>query len=100
MSLAVTDYCETLAAESRLELDTDTDTANHVRVDTPPQLLESEPEPEADAQILEALRSAKDRLFVLKLGENMESLIQERECVARFNFLAVFLITLPPQYPK
>ena len=33
--------------------------------------------PEADAQILEALKS-KDRLFVLKLGEQMEALILER----------------------
>ena len=33
--------------------------------------------PEADAQIIEALRS-KDRLFVLKLGEQMEALIRER----------------------
>lgn len=33
--------------------------------------------PEADAQILEALKS-KDRLFVLKLGEQMEALIRER----------------------
>ncbi|KAH8116498.1 hypothetical protein DFH11DRAFT_1580991 [Phellopilus nigrolimitatus] len=33
--------------------------------------------PEVDAQILEALRS-KDRLFVLKLGEQMEALIRER----------------------
>lgn len=35
-------------------------------------------EPEVDPQILEALKSVKDRLFVLKLGEQMESLIQER----------------------
>jgi hypothetical protein len=33
--------------------------------------------PEVDPQILEALRS-KDRLYVLKLGEAMESLINER----------------------
>lgn len=33
--------------------------------------------PEVDPQILEALRS-KDRLYVLKLGEAMESLIIER----------------------
>ena len=33
--------------------------------------------PEVDPQILEALRS-KDRLYVLKLGEAMESLISER----------------------
>ncbi|GJJ11404.1 hypothetical protein Clacol_005637 [Clathrus columnatus] len=37
-----------------------------------------DPEPEADEQILEALRSPKDRLFVLRLGESMESLIQDR----------------------
>lgn len=32
---------------------------------------------EPDAQIIEALRS-KDRIFVLKLGEQMEALIKER----------------------
>jgi len=37
--------------------------------DTDPQILEA---------LLEALRS-KDRLWVLKLGENMESLITERQ---------------------
>lgn len=34
---------------------------------------------EVDPQILEALRSNKDRLYVLKLGEQMEALIQERK---------------------
>lgn len=34
--------------------------------------------PEVDPQILEALKS-KDRLFVLKLGEQMEGLIRERQ---------------------
>lgn len=33
--------------------------------------------PEVDPQIIEALKS-KDRLFVLKLGEQMEALIKER----------------------
>ncbi len=33
----------------------------------------------ADPQILEALKSGKDRIFVLKLGEQMEALIQERK---------------------
>ena len=88
MSLSFTDYCEALNSEPRLELDGDTDTQD--RLDSPPQPLEPEPEPEADAQILEALRSAKDRLFVLKLGESMEALIQERLCVPRFN-LAIHL---------
>ena len=36
---------------------------------------------EPDAQILEALRS-KDRIYVLKLGEQMEALIKERRCVS------------------
>lgn len=31
--------------------------------------------------IIEALRSAKDRLFMLKLGDSMENLIAERQCV-------------------
>ncbi|KAF8513418.1 hypothetical protein BU17DRAFT_68792 [Hysterangium stoloniferum] len=43
-----------------------------------------EPDPEADEQILEALRSPKDRLFVLKLGENMESLIIEKHIRTRY----------------
>ena len=34
--------------------------------------------PEVDPQIIEALKS-KDRLFVLKLGEQMEALIKERQ---------------------
>lgn len=34
--------------------------------------------PDVDAQIIEALKS-KDRLFVLKLGEQMEGLIRERQ---------------------
>ena len=35
--------------------------------------------------IIEALRS-KDRLFVLKLGEQMEALINERKSVLRFSY--------------
>ena len=43
------------------------------------QALSVSPQPaEPDAQILEALRSAKDRLFVLKLGEAMEALINDQ----------------------
>ena len=34
--------------------------------------------PDVDPQIIEALKS-KDRLFVLKLGEQMEALIRERK---------------------
>ena len=34
-----------------------------------------------DVQILEALRN-KDRLYVLKLGEQMEAQIKERRCVS------------------
>ena len=33
----------------------------------------------ADPQIIEALKSPKDRIFVLKLGEQMEGLIHERK---------------------
>ena len=36
---------------------------------------------EPDPQIVEALKS-KDRLYVLKLGEQMETLIRERGCVS------------------
>ena len=43
-------------------------------------LVPTSPSPEIDPQILEALRS-KDRIYVLKLGEQMESLISERRCV-------------------
>ncbi|KAI8996516.1 hypothetical protein BD414DRAFT_455322 [Trametes punicea] len=35
-------------------------------------------DPEPDEQILEALRSSKDRIYVLKLGEQMEALIKDR----------------------
>ena len=37
---------------------------------------------EPDAQIVEALKN-KDRLYVLKLGEQMEALIKERRYVTR-----------------
>ncbi len=40
---------------------------------SPSALLDAEP----DAQILEALRG-KDRIYVLKLGEQMEALIKDR----------------------
>ena len=82
MSLAITDYCETLASDPAFELESNAQMVNIPDAASEP-LRQSEPEPElepeADAQILEALRSPKDRLFVLKLGENMESLIQERQ---------------------
>jgi len=35
---------------------------------------------DVDPQIIEALKS-KDRIYVLKLGEQMESLIKDRRCV-------------------
>ena len=37
-----------------------------------------------DVQILEALRN-KDRLYVLKLGEQLEALIKERRCVSTWS---------------
>jgi hypothetical protein len=82
MPFALTDCCETLTSDSAFELNSNTHIVN--TPDVMPEILpqpesELEPEPEADAQILEALRSPKDRLFVLKLGESMESLIQERQ---------------------
>jgi len=40
--------------------------------------------PDVDASILEALRS-KDRLFVLKLGEQMEALIKERHSRTKYS---------------
>lgn len=40
--------------------------------------------PEApDPAIVDALKNAKERLFVLKLGENMESLIDHRKYATR-----------------
>ncbi|KAL5512958.1 hypothetical protein ACEPAH_3356 [Sanghuangporus vaninii] len=41
--------------------------------------------PDVDPQIIEALKS-KDRLFVLKLGEQMETLISEKNHSSRFKF--------------
>ena len=79
MSLAIPDYCETLASDPPFELESNVQGVNAPDASEPLPQPEPEPEPEADAQILEALRSPKDRLFVLKLGENMESLIQERQ---------------------
>lgn len=38
---------------------------------------------DVDPQIIEALKS-KDRIYVLKLGEQMESLINDRRCVFLF----------------
>lgn len=40
--------------------------------------------PDVDPQIIEALKS-KDRIYVLKLGEQMESLIKEKRCVSLFH---------------
>jgi len=41
-------------------------------------------EPEApDPAIVDALRNAKERLFVLKLGESMENLVEQRRRVCR-----------------
>lgn len=58
-----------------------TDTPSHVD----PSLVgtsssvNAEDDPDApDSAIIDALKSAKERLFVLKLGEQMESLIQDR----------------------
>lgn len=81
MSLATPDYCEAPVAESREEMGADTQDHDILAPPDAQPESEPEPEPEADAQILEALRSAKDRLFVLKLGESMESLILERQYV-------------------
>ncbi|KZW01221.1 hypothetical protein EXIGLDRAFT_88508 [Exidia glandulosa HHB12029] len=59
---------------------------------SPPPASMDDAEPEADAQILEALRSAKDRIYVLKLGENFEGLIGDRltrnrlECPAQTTY--------------
>ena len=54
-------------------------------VDEPTAAVNEEPAASAsnelenvDPQILEALKSQKDRLYVLKLGETMEALILER----------------------
>lgn len=79
MSLAATDYCEPLTSDAAFELDSNGRMVDTASVSEPLSQPQPEPEPEPDAQILEALRSPKDRLFVLKLGENMESLIQERQ---------------------
>lgn len=38
---------------------------------------------DVDPQIIEALKS-KDRIYVLKLGEQMENLINDRRCVFLF----------------
>ncbi len=66
--------------------------ALHAMEASPTASMLSDVEP--DAQILEALRS-KDRIYVLKLGEQMEALIKERRCVsavfASFPISAFFL---------
>jgi hypothetical protein len=43
----------------------------------------SSPLADVDPQIIEALKS-KDRIYVLKLGEQMENLINDRRCVFCF----------------
>lgn len=79
MSFSITDYREMRTSDAGFELESNAQLVDApVAASGPMPQTEPEPEPEADAQILEALRSPKDRLFVLKLGENMESLIQER----------------------
>ncbi|EJD41184.1 hypothetical protein AURDEDRAFT_169773 [Auricularia subglabra TFB-10046 SS5] len=58
----------------------------------PTGILAPDTSPEADAQILEALKSTKDRIFVLKLGESFEGLISDRlirtrlECPAQTTY--------------
>ena len=42
-----------------------------------------------DPAIVDALRNAKERLFVLKLGENMENIIDQRRRVCPLFFLSV-----------
>lgn len=41
--------------------------------------------PDVDAPIVEALKSSKDRLYVLKLAESMEELIRERPAGSRID---------------
>ena len=55
-------------------------------------VVEPGEEPDPDAQMLEALRGTKDRIFVLKLGEAIEALIADRatrtsiECPAQTTY--------------
>ena len=58
-----------------------TDTSSHVEPNSVGTLssMYVEDDPDApDSAIIDALKSAKERLFVLKLGEQMESLILDR----------------------
>ena len=43
----------------------------------------SEPLMDIDASIVQALKSSKDRLYVLKLGETMENLIAQGKLLAK-----------------
>lgn len=64
---------QTLELSALLQSKIDMDSRSQVDGDS-----ESGISVDVDPQILEALRS-KDRLYVLKLGEQMEALIQERK---------------------
>ncbi|CDO73335.1 hypothetical protein BN946_scf185008.g98 [Trametes cinnabarina] len=57
---------------------TDTETPASLASSGGPNVVVSALDPEPDEQILEALRSSKDRIYVLKLGEQMEALIKDR----------------------
>jgi len=90
----VTEYCETLVSEPANAEDEVAALAGEASPNAPPP----EAEPEGDQQLIEALRNPKDRLFVLKLGENIEKLIQERQYVSRFlpfSFMAILSMPVP-----
>ncbi|KAG8928884.1 hypothetical protein FRC02_006255 [Tulasnella sp. 418] len=54
-----------------------------------PTILSESTEPDPDPAIIDALKNPKERLFVLKLGESMESLIAERTSVQTNTFVVV-----------
>ncbi|KAJ2965604.1 hypothetical protein NUW54_g14063 [Trametes sanguinea] len=55
-------------------------------------------DPEPDEQILEALRSSKDRIYVLKLGEQMEALIKDPSHDGAASFSIVVVLESPTTF--
>ncbi|HEV7738306.1 MAG TPA: hypothetical protein VGO47_13155, partial [Chlamydiales bacterium] len=73
----VAEYCASLSSDpGKTEEHEVTPAVQPIMVSSSP-----DPEREGDQQLIEALNSPKDRIFVLKLADNIEKLIQDRKCV-------------------
>ncbi|KAI0330914.1 hypothetical protein GY45DRAFT_1323046 [Cubamyces sp. BRFM 1775] len=72
--LSVSPSCDAIPTTPSLSAKPNTSASLMSSGDSSSSIADAEPDP----QILEALRSSKDRIYVLKLGEQMEALIKDR----------------------